>query len=297
MDPDSDAEAFFKLLTELSVPDQLQQALQESGISSIADYAYAYNSTAELSHFIALQPQSLWQELGVQDPEHCPASARLRRALDTCKSITQATDQAHLPAALATSSTPSQGTALNVWAEHAPPRLDSEAVAKLIEKFKQNYPSEHLDSDTRPSIRLLSLVHQWFRPHGTIKWVPWQLRMSEKTYQELIEARTARTLRTEAQLISNTLFDETPEVSITPGGINPAWLMKTQVVFSNAIAICGGAHLRILRAFDKRIFDLATQSLAADSGLRAVHTQELLQADRKIWAELAIAPIRRLDLR
>ena len=111
--------------------------------------------------------------------------------------------------------------------------------------------------------------------------------MSEKTYQELIEARAARTLRAEAQLISNALFDETPEVSIAPGGINPAWLMKTQIVFSNAIAICGGAHLRILQAFDKRMFDIATHSLAPDSGLRAVHTQELLQADRKIWAELA----------
>ena len=92
-------------------------------------------------------------------------------ALDTCKSIMQAADQTNLPPSMASSTLPSQGTALNVWAEHAPPRLDSEAVSKLIEKFKQNYPSEHLDSDTRPSIRLLSLVHQWFRPHGAIKWV------------------------------------------------------------------------------------------------------------------------------
>ena len=172
-------------------------------------------------------------------------------------------------------------TALYVWAEHAPPPLDAEAVSKLIEKFKQNYPSEHLDSDTHPTITLLSLVQQGFRAHGTIKRVPWQLRMSAKTYQELIDARTARTLKTEAQLISDALFDKTPpEVSIAPGGINPAWLMRTQVVFSNAVVICAGAHLRMLHASDKRIFDLATQSLAPDSGLREVHTQELLQADR-----------------
>ena len=108
-----------------------------------------------------------------------------------------------------------------------------------------------------------------------------------KTYQELIEARSARALRTEAQLISSALFDETPEVSIATGAVNTAWLIRAQTVFSNAIAICGGAHLRILRAFDKKVLDLATQSLAPDSGLRAVHTQELLQADRKIWSELA----------
>ena len=270
---DAEAESFFKILAELNVPDQLQQALMDAGISSVADYAYAYNSTADLSHLIAQQPQQTWQNLGVTDPEHCPASARLRRALDKCKGIAQAADQSST-ALLGTAGIPSSSTAINVWAEHAPPRLHSEAVTKLIEKFKQNYPSEHLDSDTRPSIRLLSLslLHQWFRTHGTIKWIAWQLRMSEKTYQELIEARTARTLRTEAQLISNTLFDETPKVSIAPGGINAAWLMRTQVVFSNAIAMCGGAHLRILRAFDKRIYDLATQSLAPDSGLRAVHT-------------------------
>ena len=228
----------------------------------------------------------MWQDLGSRTLSTA-RQARLRRALDKCKSITQAADQANLLPVPGVTAQPSSGTALNVWAEHALPRLDADAVTKLIEKIRQNYPNEHLDSDTRPSIRLLSLVHQWFRTHGAVKWIPWQLHMSEKTYQELLEARAARTLRTEAQLISNALFDETPEVSIAPGGINPAWFMRAQVVFSNAVAICGGAHLRILRAFDKRIFDLAAQSLAPDSGLRAMRTQELLQADRKTWAELA----------
>ena len=55
----------------------------------------------------------------------------------------------------------------------------------------------------------------------------------------------------------------------------------------NAIALCNGAHLRILKAFDAKVFELATQSLAPDSGLRTVHTAELLQADRKLWSELA----------
>ena len=286
MADDAESEAFCQLLSSLHVPQALQQSLLELGIASIADFAYAYNSTADLSHFIAQLPDQLWQDLGVQDPEHCPATARLRRALDKCKATTQAADGI-APTAASPSAVPPQATAPNVWAEHAPPRLDQEAVNKLIAKFRTNYPSEHLDSDTRPSIRLLSLVHQWFKPQGTIRWVPWQLRMSEKTYQELIEARSARTLRTEAQLISSALFDETPEVSIATGAVNTAWLIRTQTVFSNAIAICGGAHLRILRAFDKKVLDLATQSLAPDSGLRAVHTQELLQADRKIWSELA----------
>ena len=111
--------------------------------------------------------------------------------------------------------------------------------------------------------------------------------MSEKQYQEIIEARTARTLRTEAQLISSALFDDTPEVSINHANLSPAWLACTQTIMRNASALCKGVHLRVLKAFDKRTHELATQSLSADSGLHTVSTQELLQADRKIWYEIA----------
>ena len=141
---------------------------------------------------------------------------------------------------------------------------------------------EHLDSDTMPSIRLLSLVHQWFRPIGAIKWIPWQLRLSAKQYQEIVEARTAETFRTEAQLISAALFDETPEQSLDKAFLSPAWLSRCQTVMRNAIALCSGAHLRILKTFDAKVFELATQSLAPTA-----HTAELLQADRKLWSELA----------
>ena len=138
-----------------------------------------------------------------------------------------------------------------------------------------------------PSIRLLSIVRLWFAPRGTIKWVPWQLRMSQRQYQDIMEARTSRTLRTEAQLVSSALFDETPELSIERAHLSPAWLARTQQIFRNAIALCGGAHLAVLKAFDKKILDICTQSLAPDSGLRTVNTHELLNADRKLWNEIS----------
>ena len=261
-------------------------SLSDSSISSIAEFAYSYISAADLTTFIQAQPQSLWNALGVVDPEHCPATARLRGALDKCKALTKAADGASITAS-SSGINLTQSPAPNVWAEHAPPRLDNEAVQLMVEQFRNAYRSEHLDSDAMPSIRLLSLVQQWFKPHGAIKWIPWQLRLSAKQYQEIIEARTAKTLRAEAQLISAALFDETPEQSIDKAYLSPAWLSKCQTVMRNAIALCNGAHLRILKAFDAKVFELATQSLGADSGLRAVHAAELLQADRKLWSELA----------
>ena len=135
MSDSGESEAFFNLLTELGVPSELQTALSDSSISSIADFAYSYISTADLTTFIQAQPQSLWNTLGVVDPEHCPATARLRRALDKCKALTKATDGASI------ASSPSgagltQSPAPNVWAEHAPPRLDNEAVQRMVEQFR-----------------------------------------------------------------------------------------------------------------------------------------------------------------
>ena len=111
--------------------------------------------------------------------------------------------------------------------------------------------------------------------------------MSQKQYQDIIEARATRTLRTEAQLVSAALFDETPELSIDRAHLSPAWLARAQQIFRNAIALCNGARLATLKAFDKEILDLCTQQLPADTGLRTVNTHELLQADRKIWNEVS----------
>ena len=201
--------------------------------------------------------QTLWDDLQVTDPEHCPAVARLRRALGLSKTVTRAKDH-HPSTAPPSAATPA---ATNVWAEHAPPRLDADAVQRMQSTFKANYPGERLDNDCMPSIRLLSVVHLWFAPRGTIKWVPWQLRMSQRQYQDIMEARTSRTLRTEAQLVSSALFDETPELSIERAHLIPAWLARTQQIFRNAIALCGGAHLAVLKAFDKKYWTFARKAL------------------------------------
>ena len=198
--------------------------------------------------------------------------ARMRRALTKAQALARVQDE--LPAyaqqapQVPVPADSQQSVRANVWAEHAPPRLDASTVAQLQASFRSNYPGEHLDADCTPSIRLLSLVRMWFKPGGTIKWFPWQMRLSSKQYQDIIEARTSRTLRTEAQLISTALFDETPELPVEHVRLNASWLAGKQAVFRNAIALCNGAHLAVLKAFDKKVLDLCTQPMPASSGLR-----------------------------
>ena len=91
---------------------------------------------------------------------------------------------------------------------------------------------------------------------------------------------------TEAQFLSTALYDETPELPVDHLRLSPAWLGRIQTVFRNAIALCKGAHLARLKAFDKKVLDLATHS-PADASLRTVTTTELVAADRKLWQEIA----------
>ena len=259
-----------QLFQELQLPECFVEALQTSNIASVADFAYAYPSTADLSVFAEARAQEFWRALQVTDPEHSMHMARVRRALTRAQALTKVQD-----------------VRANVWAEHAPPRLDASAVTQLQASFRANYPGEHLDSDCMPSIRLLSLVHM-VPVRGSHKiWVPWQMRLSSKQCQDIIEARATRTLRTEAQLISTALFDETPELPVERIRLNASWLASKQAVFRNAIALCNGAHLSVLKAFDKKVLDLCAQSMPPSMGLRAANAQELLQADRTLWNEIA----------
>ena len=64
-------------------------------------------------------------------------------------------------------------------------------------------------------------VHHSLKPGQRIRWIPWQLRLSQKQYQEAMEAKATKPLRTEAQLLSPALFDDTPEMTLQQGAVQP----------------------------------------------------------------------------
>ncbi|CAE7268325.1 unnamed protein product, partial [Symbiodinium microadriaticum] len=71
----------FSLVFNSTVPDPLCNALKGTGIQSIPDIAFACNEVSDLSRFCdASTYAQLWQDLGIDEPEHSPAMARLRRA-------------------------------------------------------------------------------------------------------------------------------------------------------------------------------------------------------------------------
>ena len=82
-----------------------------------------------------------------------------------------------------------------------------------MNKFQKNYPGELLGSDSMPSIRLLSMVYEMTKSKH-FKWIPWQLRLTARQYQEAVEARSHKAARTETQLLAHAFFDDTPEINV-----------------------------------------------------------------------------------
>ena len=75
-----------------------------------------------------------------------------------------------------------------------------------------------------------------------------------KQYTEIMEAKSSKPMRTEAQLLASALYDDTPEMPVAHLRLSASWLSRIQTVYRNAWALCGAAHLNNLKAFDKRGF-------------------------------------------
>ena len=110
--------------------------------------------------------------------------------------------------------TPSQSS----WSETYPPKLTSQIVAELKQKFKRNYPAEVLLPETTPSLRLLSLIH-YQKTKGEFKWVPWKFRLSQSKADEISSGKPNRIAKAEGLNLHALLVDSPPELHIDNGAL------------------------------------------------------------------------------
>ena len=267
-----------QLLAEHQVHEHFVALITASGFTSVADFAWGFHVISDLDALLAQLSDEQTADLG-PDPPRSVHMARMRRCLDTAHTLMRAS----APASACASAASALASQPNTWAEHLPPRLTPESVQQMQDTFRVNYPGELLDQDSMPSIRLLSLVHFSLKPGQRLKWVPWQYRLSARQYQESIEAKSSKPIRTEAQILASAFFDDTPEMPVEHMRLSTAWLERIQQVFRNAWALCGAAHLANLKAFDKRVRELCFASPDPALGLRTPNTAELLAADKKMW--------------
>ena len=275
-------------LTELNIHEAAREWLTTAGFETISDLAFTFVNSSDGAALLQKIPNPIWVKMGVdpdnEDPGTTVPAGKIRRLLAQCRMVVSQISTNTVDAAVG--STPTAPLASPTWQEMAPPRLTPEAVNQMVETFQTNFPGELLTSDTIPSIRLLSVVHHYMKPGQTIKYIPWQIRMSQKQYQDMTEAKTHKPIRSEAQLLG-ALLDDTPEISMENVRLSAEWLLRTQQVFRNAWVMVSAAHLQVFKKFDDKFFSLAMKRHSPESMLRSVNLAELLEADKMLWSEIS----------
>ncbi|CAE7349138.1 unnamed protein product, partial [Symbiodinium microadriaticum] len=165
------------------------------------------------------------------------------------------------------------------WTEQFPPKLSGEKVISLQKSFHSRYPGEVLDPENFPSSRLLAYAAKVVQK-GELKWVPWKIRMCQSQQDSLAMRRPTKTPKLE-----DLLYDEVPQREIPSGQVGANYLSGIMGLLSTSLAMLNGAHLSVLRKFERKFIRLATQKM--ESGLRNPSGEELMMADRQLWSQIS----------
>ena len=94
------------------------------------------------------------------------------------------------------------------WSDTFPPKLSTAFTKQIITRFESSYPGDILDDSNTPSSRLLALCNKYLSDKS-FKYIPWHLRLSDKTQEELSLHRPRKVPRLE-----DLLWDDVPSLLV-----------------------------------------------------------------------------------
>ena len=213
-----------------------------------------------------------------EEPESAAGKLRLLSSLrllfESCKKQSSAAPANKRPE----SSEEARSSAAG-WTEQFPPKLSGEKVISLQKAFHSRYPGEVLDPENFPSSRLLAYAAKIVQK-GELKWVPWKIRMCQSQQDSMALRRPTKTPKLE-----DLLYDEVPQREIPSGQVGANYLSGIMGLLSTSLAMLNGAHLSVLRKFERKFIRLATQKM--ESGLRNPSGEEIMMADRQLWGQMS----------
>ena len=193
------------------------------------------------------------------------------QALKACAS------QGQPPALGSTGASSSEAATISSWSDAFPAKLSATFTKKIRLRFESAYPGEILDDGTIPSSRLLALAHKYMTD-GTFKFIPWKLRLSERSQEELTALRPRKIPKLE-----DLMFDEVPSREIPDGGISQMLLYSLLELAAIAFTMLEAAHLASFRAYNRLFLKLAFRRHTPNSGLRGPSVAEMQAADKEVW--------------
>ncbi|CAE7302951.1 LRRC45 [Symbiodinium sp. CCMP2592] len=265
-----DPAALVALLRQWSAPDELLEVLTVKGFKTIATIAYAIPPDGSPDDWIRV----LWPPADPNDTlaRITPAASFARRLLVQARDLVHPAPAPSTPASAGSAPPSLPG-----------PKITAEAAELLRQKFIEAYPGEVLSPSSTPSLEFLNRLRSELDKPTTL-WIPWRLRTSEHDVQTFYEHRRPRS---DNQLLRS-LLDDVPDPVVahasvpTSGPVEPL-LRRHFGILVTALAFLGDLHLRIGKTFAESFIASAT-AVPLDPSLRAPSLQEVLAADRSIWA-------------
>ena len=202
----------------------------------------------------------------------------LRLAWSRCQSSTSASPA--IPSSPMASTTDAAAAQAS-WSETFAPKLTSQIVNEMKQRFKKHYPAEVLLPETTPSLRLLSLVHHQ-KSKSEFRWVPWKYRLSQSKADELSSSKPTRMAKSEGLQLHALLVDTPPELNIENGSMGMHALRQIFETFSYAMAMVELAHLATMKNYFLRFINLMTTKMDSETGLRNPTILEAQAADKTL---------------
>ena len=286
--PCDDPEKWRELLAAAALPDAAVQVLTSQGFTTPAGFAFAFSEAALFEEFLghAFGALGLREALGLGEAvwKWSPTAAALRRLWHDCKGMAVAPVPS--PCTVPSGPVAPQLAGLE-WAECLPPKLTQECMKKMMDAYKKSFPSEVLDKDSLPGLRYWSRVHQMVQPGAALVWVPWTQILSRRQEDDILEARSVKAPRSDAVALLQLAWDQPPslhEAEVQKSTFN---ILRMFEVRRNTLALCGAAHVGVVRALDNKLLAAFTATYPGDISLRGPTAKEFMAADRHIWEEIA----------
>ena len=263
---------------------ELSEILSDAGVQdTFIDKLKDDGWNVDLFALCAGSPEEFKDELpeilGTTRPITTPLQrSALLLAWQRCR---QSTEQVKDPPQAAPSQASEAATPASSWSETFPPKLTSDVVLAMKQKFKQNYPAEILLPETMPSLRLLSLMHHQ-KTKKEYRWVPWKYRISQAKSDELTIGKTSRLAKAEGLQLHSLLLDSPPEIQIENGAMGMHALRQTFETYSYAMAMLELAHLATMKQYYMRFINLMTTRMDSETGLRNPTILEAQSADKAL---------------
>ena len=278
-----DHEFWVQLQTQLGVAPPLQGFLDQCGYKSASLFAFAFSNAQQFEDFLtkAFTTGGLALALGLEVDGWVwsPQVSCMRRLWHHCTNMNMQEEVSPPPAPA-----PAQPSPLD-WADQLPPKLQFDAMQKMIRQFKEDYPAELLEKTTLPGDRLWAKVNQMCTKGGHFVWIPWTHCLSKKQEEEFQEARANKTPRSDAVSLLQLAWDAPPCMEESDLRAAPYFIGGLQAVRRNALALCKAAHLGNLKLLDSKMLAKYTATYPADSSLRAPNLKEFMVAERHVWEE------------